>query len=109
MVKPIEDKWELHITETVKIQQFDDRNFLILELKEAYSPFTKSTAFVWKERGFYSTIRKALFAIVERDMLVDVETIKTLTGYLKAVKKQSEIVRNLFENDSITEIADGIE
>ena len=37
-VKVPKEKWELQITDTLKIQQFDDKNFVILQLKEGCSP-----------------------------------------------------------------------
>ena len=59
-VKTPKEKWELQLTDTIKIQQFDDKNFLILQLKEGYNHRTKETTTSYKEQGYYQTVYKAL-------------------------------------------------
>ena len=86
-VKAPKDKWELQITDTVKIQQYDEKNFLILQLKETYNPFAKETVISYKEQGYFSTLFKALDAILNKDLLIDINEISSVKQYANKNKK----------------------
>ena len=97
-VKAPKDKWELQITDTLKIQQFDDKNFVILQLKEGYSPRTKETTTSYKEQGHYQTVYEALDAILTKDLMVDINAVKGLKCYMCEVRKATVYIRDLMEN-----------
>ena len=92
------DKWELQITDTLKIQQFDDKNFMILQLKEGYNPRTKETTTSYKEQGYYQTVYKALEATLNKDLMVDLNRVSELKDYVRDVRKAKAYIRDLMEN-----------
>ena len=96
-VKAPKEKWEIQITDTIKIQQFDDKNFLILQLKEGYNPRTKETTTSYKEQGYYQTVYKALDAILTKDLLVDMSAVKELKDYVREVRKAKAYIKELME------------
>ena len=96
-VKAPKDKWELQITDTLKIQQFDDKNFVILQLKEGYNPRTKETTTSYKEQGYYQTVYKALDAILTKDLMVDLNRVSELKDYVNEVKSAKAYIRDLME------------
>ena len=96
-VKTPKEKWELQITDTLKIQQFDDKNFLILQLKETYNPFAKETVISYKEQGYFSTLFKALDAILTKDLLIDINAVKDLKDYVREVKSAKVYIKELME------------
>lgn len=91
------DKWELQITDTLKIQQFDDKNFMILQLKEGYNPRTKETTTSYKEQGYYQTVYKALEATLNKDLMVDLNRVSELKDYVCEVRKAKAYIRDLME------------
>ena len=91
------DKWELQITDTIKIQQFDDKNFLILQLKEGYNPRTKETTTSYKEQGYFSTLFKALDAILTKDLLIDINEISSVKQYVNEVRGAKAYIKELVE------------
>ena len=92
------DKWELQITDTLKIQQFDDKNFMILQLKEGYNPRTKETTTSYKEQGYYQTVYKALEATLNKDLMVDLNRVSELKDYVREVRKAKAYIRDLMED-----------
>ena len=97
-VKAPKEKWELQITDTIKIQQFDDKNFVILQLKEGYNPRTKETTTSYKEQGYYQTVYKALDAILTKDLMVDLNRVSELKDYVREVRKAKAYIKDLMEN-----------
>ena len=91
------EKWEIQITDTIKIQQFDDKNFLILQLKEGYNPRTKETTTSYKEQGYYQTVYKALDAILTKDLLIDINEISSLKQYVNEVRGAKAYIKELVE------------
>ena len=91
------DKWELQITDTLKIQQFDDKNFVILQLKEGYNPRTKETTTSYKEQGYYQTVYKALEATLNKDLMVDLNRVSELKDYVREVRKAKAYIKELME------------
>ena len=96
-VKTPKDKWELQVTDTIKIQQFDDKNFVILQLREGYNPRTKETTTSYREQGYYQTVYKALDAILTKDLLVDISAVKDLKDYVREVRKAKAYIKELME------------
>ena len=96
-VKTPKEKWELQVTDTIKIQQFDDKNFLILQLREGYNPRTKETTTSYREQGYYQTVYKALEAILTKDLLVDISAVKDLKDYVREVRKAKAYIKELME------------
>lgn len=96
-VKTPKDKWELQITDTLKIQQYDEKNFLILQLKETYNPFAKETVISYKEQGYFSTLFKALDAILTKDLLIDISEISSVKQYVDEVKGAKAYIKDLVE------------
>ena len=96
-VKAPKDKWELQLTDTLKIQQFDDKNFVILQLKEGYNPRTKETTTSYKEQGYYQTVYKALEATLNKDLMVDLNRVSELKDYVREVRKAKAYIKELME------------
>ena len=96
-VKVPKEKWELQITDTIKIQQFDDKNFVILQLKEGYNPRTKETTTSYKEQGYYQTVYKALEATLNKDLMVDLNRVSELKDYVREVRKAKAYIKELME------------
>ena len=96
-VKVPKEKWELQITDTLKIQQFDDKNFVILQLKEGYNPRTKETTTSYKEQGYYQTVYKALEATLNKDLMVDLNRVSELKDYVREVRKAKAYIKELME------------
>ena len=96
-VKAPKDKWELQITDTLKIQQFDDKNFVILQLKEGYNPRTKETTTSYKEQGYYQTVYKALETTLNKDLMVDLNRVSELKDYVNEVKSAKAYIKELME------------
>ena len=96
-VKAPKDKWELQITDTVKIQQYDEKNFVILQLKEGYNPRTKETTTSYKEQGYYQTVYKALEATLNKDLMVDLNRVSELKDYVCEVRKAKAYIKELME------------
>ena len=96
-VKTPKEKWELQLTDTLKIQQFDDKNFVILQLKEGYNPRTKETTTSYKEQGYYQTVYKALDAILTKDLLIDINEISSVKQYVNEVRGAKAYIKELVE------------
>ena len=96
-VKTPKEKWELQLTDTLKIQQFDDKNFVILQLKEGYNPRTKETTTSYKEQGYYQTVYKALEATLNKDLMVDLNRVSELKDYVNEVKSAKAYIKELME------------
>ena len=96
-VKAPKDKWELQITDTVKIQQYDEKNFLILQLKETYNPFANETVISYKEQGYFSTLFKALDAILTKDLLININEISSVKQYVNEVRGAKAYIKELVE------------
>ena len=96
-VKAPKDKWELQITDTVKIQQYDEKNFVILQLKEGYNPFAKETVISYKAQGYFSTLFKALDAILTKDLLIDINEISSVKQYVNEVRGAKAYIKELVE------------
>ena len=96
-VKVPKEKWELQITDTIKIQQYDDKNFVILQLKEGYNPFAKETVISYKEQGYFSTLFKALDAILTKDLLIDINEISSVKQYVNEVRGAKAYIKELVE------------
>lgn len=91
------EKWELQITPKIKIQQFDEKNFLILQLKEGYNPFTKEYTESYKEQGYYPTLFKALDAILTKDLMIEISEISSVKQYVNEVRVARDYIKGLVE------------
>lgn len=87
MKKVVEEKWELEVAEGVKIQQHDTTNFTILQLTDGVNNVTKEKTSNWKIIGYYSTVRGALEGILHKDLLVDLDKVKTIEDYQNETHK----------------------
>ena len=91
------EKWEIQITDTIKIQQFDDKNFLLLQLKEVTHPKTRETIQSYINQGYFPTVSKALDAILTKDLMVDLNRVSELKDYVREVRKAKAYIRDLTE------------
>ena len=96
-VKTPKDKWELQLTDTIKIQQFDDKNFLILQLKEVTHPKTRETIQSYINQGYFPTVSKALDGILNKDLMVDLNRVSEIKDYVREVRKAKAYIRDLME------------
>ena len=96
-VKTPRDKWELQITDTLKIQQFDDKNFLIQQLKEVVHPRTRETIQSYINQGYFPTVSKALDGILNKDLMVDLNRVSELKDYVNEVKSAKTYIKELME------------
>ena len=96
-VKAPKDKWELQITDTVKIQQYDEKNFLILQLKEVVHPRTRETIQSYINQSYFPTVSKALDGILNKDLMVDLNRVSELKDYVNEVKSAKAYIKELME------------
>jgi hypothetical protein len=93
----------MNITNNLRIRKYDDRNVVIEEYVTNINPKTQKEASSWKFKGFYSNARNALQAIIDKDMLSDVEEVKTLTAYQKAIENEREQLKHTIERERLLE------
>lgn len=93
----------MNITDTLRIRKYDDRNVVIEEYVTNINPKTQKEASNWKFKGFYPTARVALQAVIDKDMLSDVEEVKTLTAYQKAIENERQQLRDIIEREPLLE------
>ena len=96
-VKTPKDKWELQISDTIKIQQFDDKNFVIQQLKEVIHPKTRETIQSYINQGYFPTVSKALDGILNKDLMVDLNRVSEIKDYVREVRKAKAYIRDLME------------
>ena len=96
-VKVPKEKWELQITDTIKIQQFDDKNFVIQQLKEVVHPKTRETIQSYINQGYFPTVSKALDGILNKDLMVDLNRVSELKDYVREVREAKAYIRDLME------------
>lgn len=95
-----QEKWKLPVTDSLVIQRHDDRNLVILRLESVYNPVKKETASSWREKGYYSTVKGALFAIMDKDLLVDLDSVSTLADYRMQTITQYKKIKELLEGNN---------
>ncbi len=93
----------MNITNNLRIRKYDDRNVVIEEYVTNVNPKTRKETSHWKLKGFYSNARNALQAIIDKDMLSDVEEVKTLTAYQKAIKNERQQLKDIIEREPLLE------
>ena len=93
----------MNITNNLRIRKYDDRNVVIEEHVTNVNPKTQKEASSWKFKGFYPNARSALQAILDKDMLSDVEEVKTLTAYHKAIKNERQQLKDIIEREPLLE------
>ena len=97
-VKVPKEKRELQITDTIKIQQFDDKNFVIQQLKEVVHPKTRETIQSYINQGYFPTVSKALDGILNKDLMVDLNRVSELKDYVREVKSAKVYIKELMED-----------
>lgn len=93
----------MNITDTIRIRKYDDRNVVIEEYVTNVNPKTRKKTSHWKFKGFYPNVRVALQVALDKDMLSDVEEVKTLTAYQKAIKNERQQLRDIIEREPLLE------
>lgn len=88
---------ELSVTDNIRIVQKDEINYTLQVLETGINPKTKEPVTNWRIKGYFDNVRASLMAIIDRDMLIDVDEIKTIGDYLKQVKLQRQKVNELLE------------
>ena len=51
----------------------------------------------WKNVGYYSTVKKALNAVISKDLLIDKSVISNILDYKKETDKQYETILELLK------------
>lgn len=91
------EKWEVQITDTVKIQQHDNYNFTILKKSKGSNRRTGEVVESYKILGYYSSLRLAILALLDKDVLVDLDEVKSLRDYAQATRRQYQLIKDLLE------------
>ena len=91
------EKLEIFISEKVKIKEYDDRNYILLKLVENRNNQTGEMVESWKNVGYYSTVKKALNAVISKDLLIDKSVISNILDYKKETDKQYETILELLK------------
>lgn len=94
-----DEKWELQITDKVKIQQHDNYNFTVLKKSNGINPRTKKKVESYKILGYYSSLRLAILSLLDKDVLIDLEEIKTLRAYTVEAKRQYDYIQDILEGN----------
>lgn len=95
--KVVKERWELHISDTVKIQEYDAYNFAVLVLTDGVNPKTKEVTQNWKLDGYYTTVRGALTGILKHDLLVDMNKVNTIRNYQEETRKAFALIQKQLE------------
>lgn len=98
MTKKENIKWELPITDQLKIVESDALNYTIQRLSEGINVKTKEKTETWRVLGYYGTIKRALYSILDRDLLVDLEAVNSLADYRAEVENQYETIKALLKD-----------
>lgn len=91
------DKVEILISENVKIKEYDDRNYILLKLVENRNNQTGEMVESWKNVGYYSTVKKALNAVISKDLLIDKNIIKNIIDYKNETDRQYNTILELLK------------
>lgn len=82
------------ITDKLRVRRYDDRNFVVEEFNEESK--AKRERDKWKFVGYYPTFKTALRGISKQDMLVDFETLESISEYVASVEKQTDRLIEVF-------------
>ena len=99
-VKEKKEKWVLHVTDTVKIEEQDSYGFMVTKLTEGYNNKTKEATSTWRLGGYYSTVRGALEGILHKDLLVDLNQVTTIRGYQEETRKAFKIIQKQLDGSN---------
>lgn len=91
------EKLEIFVSEKVKIKEYDDRNYILLKLVENRNNQTGEMVESWKNVGYYSTVKKALKAVISKDLLIDKSIIKNILDYKNETDRQYEAILELLK------------
>lgn len=91
-------KWELPITATLKVQEYDDRNVVLLQQTNGKNPKTGEPTINWKNIGYFGNVRSALKRVLDLDLLISHEEFKSLPAYQEALKKQCDRLEELLKD-----------
>lgn len=78
--------------DNVRIVKVDDRNVMIERRERSINPKTKEEKYVWRFKGFYGTVMKALRAIVTNGLLVDEREASDMRYFYKKVEESNQKV-----------------
>lgn len=78
----------MKVTDSLRIRQNDSLNVVLEQYTTGVNPKTKEQTSSWKIIGYYKNARSALKAIVDRDLLINLDECENVKQY-----------RNLFENE----------
>lgn len=87
----------MQITEDLRIRRFVDRNLILEKYTEGLNPKTKAVTKNWKVIGYYGNVKQVLRAILERELLTDINTFDTLELYLETIIQQQDELINRCE------------
>lgn len=91
------EKLEIFVSEKVKIKEYDDRNYILLKLVENRNNQTGEMVESWKNVGYYSTVKKALNAVISKDLLIDKNIIKNIIDYKNETDRQYNTILELLK------------
>lgn len=80
----------MQITEDLRVSRIDDRNLALERHIENVNPKTKEPTANWKVIGYYGNVKLVLRAILERELLVDINTFQTLETYLEVILNEQD-------------------
>lgn len=95
----MENKKVLIEIENVRVVRWDTQNLAILRLEEVFYPKDKVYINSWQFKGYYSTFRSALKAIVTKELLIDKNNSMALNDHLKQVERIYNLIEKKIEEE----------
>lgn len=94
------EKKELQVfmqVDNCRVVGYDERNVLVERNELTKDPRTKEEKHRWRVKGYYASIRQALYAILNKEWLIDENAVSDLKSYLKQVEESKQKVLDALE------------
>ncbi|MDK6688307.1 hypothetical protein QP246_02385 [Aerococcus urinae] len=80
------------IVKGLRVRRIDPQNVVLEKLEKGVNPKTKEGTESWVRKGYYRNLRQALSGLRNKDGLIPYDDLKTVEGYIKALKEQDQII-----------------
>ncbi|MGX8791715.1 hypothetical protein ACW0TQ_08040 [Oceanobacillus sp. M60] len=94
------EKKESHVfiqIDNCRVVGYDERNVLVERNELTKDPRTKEEKYRWRVKGYYASIRQALYGILNKEWLIDENAVSDLNSYLKQVEESNQKVLDALE------------
>lgn len=95
----MENKPVLIEIDNVRVVRWDNDNLAILRYEQRYNRKEKKYISGWQFKGYYSTLRNSLRAIVAKELLTDKNNSMALNDHLKQVERIYNLIDKKIEEE----------